>query len=123
MPTTMMQDRTTGWLAEARRHLEPASGAGAEFFDRWAAARYAGDQLRHHLARDAARFRARHGALASDVVRLEHDVAALAADIDELGRRRGTGAAVAARATALLSLLPKWVDAMEEPRERWEEGR
>jgi hypothetical protein len=122
MPTTMMQDRTTGWLAEARRHLEPASVAGAEFFDRWAAARYAGDQLRHHLARDAARFRARR-ALAPDVVRLEHDVAALAADIDELGRRRGTGAAVAARAAALLSLLPLWVDAMEEAPEPWEKAR
>jgi hypothetical protein len=114
MSTIAPENRTDEWLDEVRRHIEPATDPGAEFWDRWTAARYAGDRLLHRLERRAARLRARGTDLPTELLQLEHEVHALATDIDELGRRRGTGTAVAARAAALLELLPRWIEATEQ---------
>jgi len=113
MSVIALENRTDEWLDEVRRHIEPAADPGAEFWDRWTAARYAGDRLLHRLERRSARLRARGADLPTELLQLEHEIHALATDIDELGRRRGTGTAVAARATALLELLPRWIEATE----------
>lgn len=113
MSTIALENRTDEWLDEVRRHLEPAADPGAEFWDRWTAARYAGDRLLHRLERRSARLRARGADLPTGLLQLEHEIHALATDIDELGRRRGTGTAVAERATALLELLPRWIEATD----------
>lgn len=114
MSAIALENRTDEWLDEVRRHIEPAADPGAEFWDRWTAARYAGDRLLHQLGRRSARLHARRADLPTGLLQLEHEVHALAADLDELGRRRGTGAAVAARASALLELLPRWAEAVDD---------
>jgi hypothetical protein len=105
------------WLNEIRRFVEPATAQGAGFWDRWAATRYFADQFREH-------FRLEHALLVAlaDLVRPDDakrlgtqadELERLLSDLDRVGRRRGTGPAVAQDARRLLGEIAAWCAELE----------
>ena len=105
------------WLNEIRRFVEPATAPGAGFWDRWTATRYFSDQFRDHFRLERALLVALAGLmrpadaerLAAQAVELE----TLLADLDRVGRRRGTGPAVAKESRRLMDEIAVWCAELE----------
>ena len=94
----------TRWLDQVRRFVEPATLTTAGFWDRWSATRYLGDQFLDHFRLERA-FLASIGYLldAAEAVRLTERaerIEIIRDSLDQEGRLRGTGAAVARRFVA-----------------------
>ena len=105
------------WLKEIRRFVEPATAPGAGFWDRWTATRYFADQFRDH-------FQLEHALLVTladlmrptDAERLTaqaDELERLLSGLDRVGRRRGTGPAVAEAARRLMDETAVWCAELE----------
>jgi hypothetical protein len=106
-----------GWLENARGHLDPALGPGAEFWTGGAAARYLSDDFLHQFQWELALVDELHAFLAEDAAeRLRQEGARLARlrlEFDRIGRRRGTAAEVAVASRAILEQLALWCAEIE----------
>jgi hypothetical protein len=105
------------WLNEIRRFVEPATAPGAGFWDRWAATRYFADQFRDHFRLERALLVALAGLMRpDDAERLATQAGELErvlSDLDRVGRRRGTGPAVAEEARRLMDEIAMWCAELE----------
>ena len=106
------------WVREARSFLEPAMMPAADFWTRWAVARYLDDEFRDRydlergLLAELRPFIA--PATAERVAREGDRVFLLRLELDRLGRRRGTAAEVAEGARHLLDQLVLWLAEVEQ---------
>ena len=105
------------WLNEIRRFVEPATASGAGFWDRWTATRYFADQFRDHFRLEHALLVALAGLMRpGDAERLATqagELERLLSDLDRVGRRRGTGPAVAEEARRLMDEVAVWCAELE----------
>lgn len=105
------------WLNEIRRFVEPAAAPRAGFWDRWAATRYFADQFRDHFGREHALLVALASVMRpGDAERLTTqagELERLLSDLDRIGRRRGTGPAVAEEAHRLMDEIAVWCAELE----------
>lgn len=106
-----------GWLADARRYLDPALEPGAEFWTRWAAVRYLNDEFLDRFRWERALVDELRAFLPEDASeRLRQEDARLARlrlEVDRIGRRRGTAAEVAATSRDFLEQLALWCAEIE----------
>jgi hypothetical protein len=105
------------WLNEIRRFVEPATSPRAGFWDRWAATRYFADQFRDHFRLERALLVALAGLMRPDdaerLITQAGELERLLSDLDRVGRRRGTGPAVAEEARRLMDEIAMWCAELE----------
>jgi len=105
------------WLTEIRRFVGPATAPGAGFWDRWTATRYFADQFRDHFRLERALLASLAGLMRpTDAERLTTqagELERLLFDLDRVGRRRGTGPAVAEEARRLMDEIALWCAELE----------
>jgi hypothetical protein len=105
------------WVEETRRFLDPAIEPDADFWTRWAAVRYLSDDFRGRYRRERALVDQLRPFLRLDVaerlVREGDRLFRLRLELDRIGRRRGTGAEVAAGTRDLLEQLGVWCAEIE----------
>jgi hypothetical protein len=100
------------WLNEMRRFVEPAASAGAGFWDRWTAVRYLADQFRDHFILERALLFSLANLLRNeDAERLTiqaGELERLLSGLNQSGRHRGTGPAVADAVRQLMEGIAVW---------------
>lgn len=105
------------WLAETREWLAPAMAPAADFWDSWSAVRYLNDQFERLYRRKSAFLKAVIPQFnPSDALALRTQTGQLVRGVrklNSLGRRRGTGPAVAAACADLLEQLEAWFGEIE----------
>jgi hypothetical protein len=105
------------WLNEIRRFVEPAASEGAGFWDRWTAVRYLADQFRDHFRLERALLVSIASLLRPDDVRRltvqATELERILSELNQAGRRRGTGAAVAGKARRLMEVIAVWCAELE----------
>jgi hypothetical protein len=105
------------WIAEARRVLQPALRAEADFWARWAAVRYLSEDFRERFwieRRLVEQLRPRlPGPVATRLAAQGEKVYSLHLELDRGGRRRGAAPEFAASADALLNGLGRWLGDIE----------
>ena len=105
------------WLNEIRRFVEPAASAGAGFWDRWTAVRYLADQFRDHFRLERALLVSIANLLRPDdaerLISQATELERMLSELDRVGRRRGTGPAVADEARRLMEAIAVWCAELE----------
>ena len=100
------------WLSETRRFVEPAASAGAGFWDRWTAVRYLADQFQAHFKLERALLVSLTTLIREDdaerLVTQAGELERLLAGLNQSGRRRGTGPAVADAVRQLMEGIAVW---------------
>jgi hypothetical protein len=105
------------WIAEARRVLQPALRAEADFWARWAAVRYLSEHFRERFwieRRLVMQLRTRlPGPVATRLAAQGEQVDSLRLELDRVGCRSGAAPEFAASAQALLDGLRRWLGDIE----------
>jgi hypothetical protein len=105
------------WIRETDSFLTPIIAQEAPFWGRWTAVRYLDDQFMGQYHRERALVDELRPFLPAEVAEnLIQDgqlIAQLQGELDQAGRRRGTGRAVAVTARQLLQSLRSWCAAIE----------
>ena len=100
------------WVREADRYLLPVATQEAPFWNRWTTVRYLADQFMAQYRRECALLLELHSFLTPDVAeRLTLDgdrIGGLVAELDRVGRRRGSAQTVSVVSQRLLSAVRAW---------------
>ena len=100
------------WVREADRHLLPVATQEEPFWTRWTTVRYLADQFMAQYRRECALLLELHCFLPPDVAeRLTLDgerIGGLVADLDRVGRRRGSAHTVSVLSRRLLDAVRAW---------------
>jgi hypothetical protein len=100
------------WIRETDSFLAPVIVPGAPFWDRWTAVRYMADQFLGQYRRELALVNELRPFLpaqtSESLVRDGKRIGELLAELDRVGRRRGTARSVANSARRLLDSLRLW---------------
>ena len=100
------------WLTEIRRFVEPATSARAAFWDRWTAVRYLADQFRDHFRLERALLFSIASLLRPDdaerLLTQADELERMLSELNQSGRRRGTGPAVADAARQVMEGIAVW---------------
>ena len=100
------------WVREADRYLLPVATQEAPFWNRWTTVRYLADQFMAQYRRECALLLELHSFLPPEVTeRLTLDgerIRELVAELDRVGRRRGSAPTVSVVSQGLLGALRAW---------------
>jgi hypothetical protein len=126
MTTTPTADRLDGalaqlhhrWIETVERILGPAITPGAGFWDRWGAVRFLTDQFESFYRLEATLLERLAASLPpAELARLRQSLGEMErtrSRLVGLGRRRGTAVEVSRQATALLALVRRWAQNLED---------
>ncbi|HEU5169902.1 MAG TPA: hypothetical protein VFU46_05165 [Gemmatimonadales bacterium] len=105
------------WMEEVHRALDPGMARRASLWDRWTATRYLIDQfdlrLRHEYALLESLLPLLPPAEAARLAAGRQDLERIRAELDELGRRRGTGPRVAMLLAEFRRVFTTWCAEIE----------
>ena len=100
------------WVREADRYLSPVATQEEPFWNRWTTVRYLADQFMAQYRRECALLLELHCFLPPDVAeRLTLDgerIGGLVAELDRVGRRRGSAHTVSVVSQRLLGAVRAW---------------